>query len=146
MIWSFYDPETGVISSRKFSGKSSAVAINTPPGLVAIAGDLDYLSARIVDGIAVDWIPPQPGDDHAWDGERKRWRLSDDATRRSAATRSAMDTISRLESMQLRPLRELALDPTNVASRERLADIDAQIENARHTLRLNPPPDSPSRS
>lgn len=137
MIWSFYNPHTGEISSRKFSGPDKAVAANTPEGLIAIKGEFDPMSTRIIDGLPVDWVPPQPSDQHEWDDDKRRWVLTLQASKRSASIQNAMDEISRFESMQLRSIRELALDPGNVTSREKLEWLDEQIALARNTIRQN---------
>jgi hypothetical protein len=121
MKWSFYDPETGLFSAKKFSAPSSradAIALNTPPGLVAIEGEFDFRRHRfdLESGSVVD--DPELSVDH----ER---RTNDDRERSDALAQ-----IKELEERQHRRVRE-------ILSREHpeLAEIETQIEERRQRLR-----------
>lgn len=56
---------------------------------------------------------------------------------RVAARREAMEQISALEMQQLRPLREILVDPSNQTARNRLAEIETRIAELRATLRAD---------
>jgi hypothetical protein len=116
---SFYNAETGEIHKRTFSGPERLLALNTPAGYVAIEGAFDHRTQRIdVDtGKPVDY---QPGID---------------AVRAERRKQQAEGRVARLEAAQLRPLRELAIDPTNTTAKQRLVDIEAEIESVRGDLR-----------
>lgn len=129
--WSFYDPATGRLVGRTFSGPASMLAANTPAGLAAIAGEHNHITHRVTlaTGEVEQWRDPRPSDDHEWDSEAGAWRRSAAADRRDALAR-----IVGLEAQQLRPLRELAVDPDNPIARERLTSLDAQIAALRELL------------
>ena len=111
--WFFYDPKSGVIATRTFYGREEELALNTPPGLVAVAGKADPRSQRF---------------------ELSTGKLVD---RRSPAGLNRGEIIAKiqqLESMQARPSRELHIDPFNQAARDRLKVLDVQIADLRAKL------------
>lgn len=57
-----------------------------------------------------------------------------EAEQRTARDRRARQRIEQLERLQLRPARELALDPSNAEAKRRLADIEAEIAGLRAEL------------
>ncbi|WP_349745245.1 phage tail assembly chaperone [Roseateles cavernae] len=87
IIYSFFDPHTGVISGMRFTGPEQHLAANTPPGLASVPGALDPDNQRVelrpddfgnaVVAVVVDWQPPQPPETEwltwAWDAERRRY-------------------------------------------------------------------------
>jgi len=127
--WSFYDPATGEFIGRTFAGPDTALAINTPRGMVAFEGDHDHRTMRVNLGTGAleRWRDPPPSRDHQW--QAGQWVRS-----RVAARREALAQIVALEAQQLRPLRELAVDPDNPIARERLTSLDAQIAELRELL------------
>src|SRR6185436_8258209 len=107
MNWQFYDPQTGVLSSRRFSGPAHALAQNTPVGMAAVEGFHDHLSQRVdvATGEVVAYQRP----------------VSEvDTERRAARERQARRRIDELERAQHRPMRDLAIDPTNAEAKRRL--------------------------
>ncbi len=145
-----YNTETGLfVGVEVWASEPINLAANTPPGCALIKGQHDHLSKRVdlATGEVVDWQPPKPADTdletYAWDAtsdpKRPRWRATPTALarkqRRQGAIAQQMDA---LEAKQARPLRELALDPTNAAARTRLADIETQLAQLR-ALHANPP-------
>jgi hypothetical protein len=118
MRWSFYNPETGEIFKRTFSGSTKLLELNTPAGMVAIEGAFDHRTQRIdVDTKkAVDY---QPGID---------------AARAETSEQQAQARVAILEAAQSRPLRELAIDPSNATAKQRLAEIDGEIASLRPLL------------
>jgi hypothetical protein len=128
--WSFYLLETGAFTGRTYSSTDpDTLARNTPPDCVAIEGTFDPRTQRFDSraGMVEHWRPAPPSDDHEWiDGA---WRLSAAAIRRRTLAQ-----IRAIESQQLRPLRELAVDPDNPIARERLTSLDAQIAALRELL------------
>jgi hypothetical protein len=45
--WSFFDPVTGAFAGRTYTGNDDYLAMNTPAGLSAIAGDYDHLACQV---------------------------------------------------------------------------------------------------
>jgi len=133
MSWSFYNATTGEFLPRLFSGSSKLLEQNTPAGHVAIEGQFDPLSQRVdvETGEVVDYQPPQPDDDHEWREKvvegRPRWVKKREIVAREARAATAQADIDALERKQLRPMRELALDPSNAPARQRVAEIEAEI-------------------
>lgn len=82
----------------------------------------------------VDYQPLQSSVDDEWDAETKRWRLTSAAQERNSLDLKARADIERLQASQHRPIRELALDPTNQDARDRIAEIDKQISALRPNL------------
>ncbi len=134
--WSFYHSVTGIIHTGTFTGPERALIDNTPAGHVPIEGRYDLENQRVdVDsGAVVDYVPPQPDDDHAWNATSRRWELKPEVIAAAAADEQARSQIAQLEASQLRPLRELALDPTSKTARDKLAAIDTQIAEQRLAL------------
>lgn len=135
--WSFYDPETGVISPHRVTiSHPGQLACNTPAGLVAIEGHHDPLSKRVVDGKVVDWQSPQPSPDHDWDG--RRWNLKPEAQERVHQRRRAAAAIGELEGKpQQRAARELLLQIAAELKLDasRLQAVDDAIAAARPALK-----------
>lgn len=122
MTYSFYDESTGAIAARTFSGSARLLALNTPKGHRAIEGHFDRLSQRvdIETGEVVERVRP----------------AEEVAAERAAATAvNAARRIDELERASWRPLRELAIDPNNETAKQRLGEIDSEIESLRADVR-----------
>lgn len=136
MIWSFVN-SSGDVLPQKFHGPAHLLSVNTPEGCIAIAENIDRHSQRFENGQIVDYLPPQPSDDHEWNAGTKRWVLKQAVLERDQAISSAKAEIARLESAQLRPLRELALDNADTIARSKVAEIDEQIAIHRAIILAN---------
>lgn len=137
MKWSFYSEETGRFLSRVMSCTSvDDVKANTPQGYVAIDGEYDARCQRfdLDAGEVVSFIPERPDDDHEWNDRRKRWEKRADVQISDAARQDVQRRIEKLESKQLRPMRELARDPEDIEARRRLDQIDTEIAELRSVL------------
>lgn len=115
-VWSFYDPQTGLLSGATFGGNAEMLAANTPEGLAALEGEHNHRAKRmdIATGEVVDYTPPPPSPEQV------------------AATARA-ETISRilaLEASQLRALREAVLS----GDVRRLEAIEQEIQKLRGGL------------
>jgi len=130
--WSFFRPETGEILDQGYSGPADALAINTPEGCQPIEGKYDCRSQRIENGVAVDWQPPQPSDDHEW--RHRRWVLKPEVVERRLARERAQQQINDWEGKQERAVRELLLNPDDAFARSRLQQINDQIALLRTEL------------
>jgi hypothetical protein len=131
---SFYDPATGLFTGRRYSGPSKYLDINTPSGMSHIAGTYDHLSQRVESGEVVDYRPTAPDEDHEWNEEIRRWRVKPEIAEQRQRRKSALKQIDELERRQLRPARELAIDPSNEESARRLREIEGQIAMIRDAL------------
>jgi hypothetical protein len=127
--WSFFHPETGLFSGRVLRASDRAIAENTPDGLIAIEGEYDYLCQRVENGQVVDYQPPQPDADHEWNGQR--WVLKREVEERNLRRYESLHQIRLLEERQLRPLRELSVNPDNSEARQRLTQIEKEIAELR---------------
>lgn len=128
---SFYHRETGMLARQRMTFETDDddkhVIDNTPQDHVAIKGHYDPLSQRVdvATGQVVDYQPPQPSPDHAWDETTRRWNLNADVQRKADARRAALLQIATLERSQHRTMRELALGMDG--AKERLQAIEDQI-------------------
>jgi hypothetical protein len=115
---SFYDSRTGIFDRRILSlSNESLIAKNTPADHIAVMGRYDR-SSHVVN-LSTGEIESIP--------VRSETAATD---RRILKAR-----IKRLELSQLRPERELRLDPTNESARQRLAEIEAKIVELRQNIR-----------
>lgn len=126
--WSFYNLETGLFHSGTFTTGARAPAramrdvnANTPEGFAAIEGRYDRLTQR---------VDVDTGQVIAY--ERPPSEIADE--QQTADEQRARRGIEALEVAQLRPLRELAIDPDNATAKQRLVDIDAEIVALRPPL------------
>lgn len=128
--WSFYDPATGELTGRTFSGPESLLEVNTPNGHAAVEGCHDRLARRVdlATGDVVPWQPPQPTADHEWHAELERWVLNAAAVKRLGT----LDRIVELERSQHRAMREAVLG--SATARDRLLEIDQAIAALRSQL------------
>ncbi|MBX5462033.1 MAG: hypothetical protein IRZ28_13210 [Steroidobacteraceae bacterium] len=135
--WSAGDPTTGAISPRRVtSSDPEVIRFNTPAGCVAIEGVFDPLSQRVdlETKQVVDWQPPQPSADHEWNSETRRWVKRVEVIASEVKRAQARAQIEALEVKQMRPLRELLVDPNDTGARARLQSIDAEIAALRRDL------------
>jgi hypothetical protein len=135
--YSFYHQVTGLFSGTTFATDLPTrenLERHTPGGHRPIEGEHDHLSKRVnvATGEVIEYQPPQPSPDHAWDATAKRWSVPPEVTARARARLAAVSEIARLEAAAARPLRELALGDATAA--ERLREIDTQIAALRSTL------------
>lgn len=116
--WSFYDRATGLFAGRIYSGPDDCLGMNTSDGFVAIEGMFDRHTQRfdIERGEVIEDLSLSAGRDQF---ERRQ---------------RALTHIAELERRQLRPTRELAIDPSNESARERVQAIEAQIAGLRAQL------------
>ncbi len=84
--------------------------------------------------IVVDYQPPAPSADHEWNAETKRWEISAAVQERQQRRQGALQSIAALEARQLRPVRELLRNPSDIAARARLDSIEEQIAALREQL------------
>jgi hypothetical protein len=138
-LFSFYDLETGVLHAKQISydaahGHEDLAIRNTPSGHGFIEGHYDHLSQRVDvhTKMITDYQPPMPSKDHEWNTTTKRWQLNAAAQARLDSRRAALAEIARLESMQPRALREVALKIPG--GTDKLASIEAQIQTLRTRL------------
>jgi hypothetical protein len=116
--YSFYDPKTGALTGATFYSSNPAhLALNTPAGLAVVEGEwsAERYAVDLATGAVVprrDAPPPDP--------EKRR--------------RDLLVQIAHLEARQMRPLRELAIDPHDRGARERVTAIDEQIAALRAQL------------
>jgi len=140
MRWSLYDSKTGLFSSRRLNCSEAAARANTPAGMSLLAGHHDPLTHRVdvATGLVVDYQPPPPSPDHELNANpltgRARWVKRAEVSEMERRDRRARADIERLERQQLRPLRELALDPSNAEARQWLEAIEGEIATARAAL------------
>jgi hypothetical protein len=109
--------------------------LNSTPDLgIYVADVIDPLSqcVDIQSGQVIDYQPPTPGADYAWNADTKRWQLSTAVQAKQAASTTALAQIAALEAKGVRAMRELALGTAGAA--DRLAAIDAQIVVLRANL------------
>lgn len=142
--WSFFEPETGRFTGRKFSGPEGALQPNVPDGLDAIEGDFDHLSQKVnvVTRSVEDWIPPRPLDTemtrHEWDHSGRRWIATPTLqSHKLRARRRYVAEIREIESRQARALRDALLsasDAERTSAMARIADIEASIASLRKKL------------
>jgi hypothetical protein len=117
--WSVYDPKTGAFTGKYISGPDSVefIEANTPKGMSAIEGRWDHLRTEVVidehGAVAVDRDVPLV---------------------RPTTPADVMRQIQALEGQQLRPLRELMLDPNDATARSKLNEINDQVAGLRDEL------------
>ncbi len=116
---SFADAETGIFTGRVFRGTRRLLALNTPPGCIAVDGRHDPRTSR-VDLATGQVVRFEAAPDHEAEARARRRRLK----RRIAS----------LEQRELRPLRELMIDPENAEARARLEALEAEIAALRSDL------------
>lgn len=141
--WTFANAQTGLFSSRMFTGAAAGLAANTPAGYVAVAGRHNGQAVRldVVTAQVVPYQPPAPADDAlttwAWDVGRWRWIASPTfAALRDARVLEVQRAIELAEGQQARPLREVSLalsanEAPPAAALAKLAEVQAEIDALR---------------
>jgi len=77
--YSFFDPATGLLDARWYSGPDDALVLNTPAGMTPIQGhhDRNRVRVNVMTGELVPYQPPAPPDtewaSHSWDAESWAW-------------------------------------------------------------------------
>lgn len=134
LSFSFYDPATGLFHGSRFScsnhaGHADDLRKNTPAGAAALEGSFDSLRHRvdIATGAVVDYQPPAPSDDHEWRSDEKSWVLKPEVLEAKAADAQARTRIAAEETLSLRAMRELLLDPANAEARAKVQAAEAAI-------------------
>jgi hypothetical protein len=117
--YSFYDPATGEISKRTFSGSARVLGLNTPTGMIPIEGAFDHRTQRIdpETKLPVDYAPGI---------------AEVTAEKRDSRARAQIEA---LQTAAIVNLIDLALDPTDLQARQRLVTIRNRITVLRQELR-----------
>lgn len=73
--YSIYSTENGAFQGKSIFCNSSDLICNVQDGFSFVIGIYDRLSQRVdlATGLVIDYQPPQPSINHAWDSETKRW-------------------------------------------------------------------------
>lgn len=114
--WHFFDAATGQYRGSNYQGPEEFMAANTPAGTRAVQiGERDPSRTRvdITTGDLLDHEPPV------------------DREALASVVRAEMALI---EKQQARPLRELSINPSDAAARERLRELDARMRVLREQL------------
>src|SRR5690606_34596661 len=122
--WFFYSLADGRFDGRSVSCPESVLDLNIPEGYGAREDVTDWLSQRVdlETGQIVDYVPPQPSDDHEWihddaEGNRvRRWLLKPEVAERRARKAAALKRIMELEAKLPRAMTERALGITPTES------------------------------
>ena len=117
--FAIYSSTTGLFTGRHVMCFENEIARNTPEGCAVMVGRYDRLLHRVdvETGTVVAYAPPHDSPILV--------------QQRAAKARRRIDA---LERAQLRPLRELQLDPANADARSRLAEIEREIAGLRVDL------------
>lgn len=111
--WSFFDSKTGSVHPALYTGAEEHLALNTPNGTTPIRRVLNH---------TLHWVDPVTLEVH----ERVIPLDPAIAVIRDAAR---VSEVRQLESQQLRPLRALLLNPNDKIAREKLQQLEAQIQS-----------------
>lgn len=70
-----YDQSTGILTGIILHCSDGDLMANTPDGYGCVVGDYDALSQKVdsATGLVIDYQPPQPSLNHAWNTDTKRW-------------------------------------------------------------------------
>lgn len=137
--FSIYDVTTGLFTGVTHSTTNfndEWLSIITPLGFGAIEGAYNPRTQR-VDLKTLEVVSHStecPGDDYEWAGDERGWELSVDAQRRADVKHEALRKIVELEQKQLRPMRELLVDPSNQAAADIVHQIEEDIKRLRRDL------------
>jgi len=153
-FWHLYSKETGYFTGTSSSGPPGTCP-DSKEGFAWFEGLADVQSQRLdltdpENPTLVDWQPPSPGPDYAWDEKARRHVLTPLALQRMRDEADARGAISRAEDPTLRALRELLLSPTvralftapaDLDNLQRLQDADTAIAAARGALQAPATPE-----
>ena len=120
--WSFYNPDTGLFVDLLHSGPPGSEIDAAPAGCLPIEGHHDWLCKRVVDGVVVDYQPPQPSKHHEWNGSR--WELTAEARQAQATIAKAESLLAIIDARRSRPLSDFALGIPGAA--EKLAALEVE--------------------
>jgi hypothetical protein len=112
--YSFFDPATGLLTGKGFTGTEEALLLNMPEGNAAIPGRHDPLSRRVdlKTMEVIPYQPPSPGADYEWNSEMERWVLNDAAQQAADADAVARAQLDDIDRQSIRALREAAIGDT----------------------------------
>jgi hypothetical protein len=127
-----YRVADGAIISTLEVSTADAAAANTPAGYALLDGHFRSDVYRVVNGAAVDYVPPTPGPLYAWNATAKTWSLTAAAATAAATKAAALASIAALEAKQHRAVREHILGDSTAL--ERVQAIDTQIAALRPNL------------
>lgn len=73
--YSIYFLESGIFTGGIVSCDPERLLANVPDACSCILGVYDHLSQRVdlETGAVIDYQPPQPSENHAWNAETRRW-------------------------------------------------------------------------
>ncbi len=73
--FSIYDAKTGLFTGSSIACIGDHLPDNVPPDCGCVMGEFDHLSQKVdmTTGEVIDYIPPQPSVNHAWNSKTKRW-------------------------------------------------------------------------
>lgn len=132
---SFYKKSSGHFIALKYTGPINKVMGVCPDECSPIEGDFNPVTQKfdIARGVVVDFVPEAPSAD--FEVSNGRWRKKMKVTDDRKAQVNLTKEIQRLELAQLRPERELRLDPNNETALRKIAEIDAKIAELRQSIR-----------
>lgn len=127
-----YNKATGIIRAL-YEVTPDHAALQCLEGEAYSEGDADPVRHRFdADGRRYDYVPVKPDPDAIFDEVSHRWISKTEQVAAHNATVIAQ--INGLELKQLRATRELAIDPNNDTAKQRLQQIDQQIQAQRALL------------
>ena len=134
--WSFYNTSTGLFTGRVFTGDEQQLSAITKPGTAALEGEFNAQGQRVDLNTmqVINYQAPSPGAHYVWDTLLRRWVESPTAKINRGKARQIREQIDTLQQQALDPMRELILDPTKTARRNKLTQIDADIAALRAQL------------
>lgn len=128
--WSTYFLDTGLFTGFALGVPTDSLDANIHDECGCIIGVYDPLSQRVdvVTGLVVDYQPPRPSPDYAWDNECKRWLYVKTDADIAAEVRAARDTlIASCDWVMMRALDDGTARPAAwVAYRRTLREITLQ--------------------
>ena len=135
MKFSVYNLDTGFLTGRLLTAPTQEAATkSTPLGCGVVDGHYSELCYKVVDGLITYFEPIPPGDGYVWDLNISKWRRSENESLKDRAKAKALEDIELLEKQQLRPLRELVINPNSGDAKKRVSEIEGQIDTLRGLL------------
>lgn len=137
--FSVYDLETGfftgVVHATPSANEDWINALSSP-GFGLMEGTFNHRTQRVLikTGEVVEYRADCPGPDYEWDERSCTWELCVEAQRRLDVKQEALRKIVELEQKQLRPMRELLVDPSNQAAADIVNQIEEDIKRLRRDL------------
>ena len=93
-MYSFAHQETGLFNGTILTTNSpEAVTANTPADHIPVAGAHDPFCRKFDHETrqVVDYVPPQPSEDHDWNDQARRWVLKPSAIARAAPSSPTLE-------------------------------------------------------